>query len=116
MKPDQRVVVSAPLDELWTDLGPIEATRGRAVGQLDIDALLRAGAVRIVVADIGSPLKWIPADEALGFWKKEVRPRLVTPSQATVFRLEDFPGEYSYLASQWHDSSGAMILLFERYH
>ena len=61
-------------------------------------ALLRAGPVRFVVADIGHRLRWVPADACFTAWKDEVKPRILDADVAT-FRLEDVPGEIAYLAS-----------------
>ena len=82
------------------------------VGELGselIRNLLKTGATRFVVADVGAPLRWLPEAECFDFWKDEVRPHLAEPDQRV--HLDQFPGEYAYFASQWDDGSGAIILL-----
>ena len=91
MKPEQRIVVSVPLDELWDERGPVAAIRGRALGRQEIEAFLSSEAVQFVIANGGSPLCWIPADDRFTFWKSEVKVRLV-PADAEKFHLEDYPG------------------------
>ena len=76
----------------------------------EIADLLRAGEVRFVVADVGSPLRWLPADECYDFWNSEVKRHLADPAAANY--LEAFPGGYCYFASEWaSDSSEPIVLL-----
>ncbi|HEU4881244.1 MAG TPA: hypothetical protein VFT45_03335 [Longimicrobium sp.] len=115
MDPHQRIVVSLPLTELWTPEGRVDAVRLRALGRDDVAELLRAGIVQFVRADIASPLEWIGERERFGFWTSEVRDRIVPPAQA-AFALEDHPGGYGYLASEWRAEGRPPIVLVERYH
>jgi hypothetical protein len=116
MRPEQRIVVSAPLDELWDERGPIAATRGRALGLQEIAALLSSEAIDFVVANVGSPLRWLPVDDRFTFWKGEVKVRLV-PADAEKFHPEDYPGEYCYVATQWRRSpEQSTIILLECHH
>lgn len=116
MRPEQRIVVSMPLDELWDEQGSITARRGRALGQQEIAALLSSETVQFVVANVGSHLRWIPLDDRFTFWKGEVKVRLV-PTNAEKLRLEDYPGEYCYVATEWRRPSGqSTIILLERHH
>ncbi len=40
--------------------------------------------------------------DVYAFWKEEAQPRLVPPDKAkTGFSLDDYDGEYCYLASAW---------------
>lgn len=100
------IVSKLPLDELTSDRGP--AVR---IGELDrerIRDLLRTGAVRFVVANIGKPMRWIEAAATYEFWKTEALPHLADEESA---RLEEFPDEYCYFASQWRDEAGVIVVL-----
>ncbi len=113
----QRVVTRLPLTELWDDSGPLPFTRGRPVGRAELADLLRVGPVRFVVADCGSPLRWVPADDRYRFWKDEVKPRLVEADVAEGrFRLEDFPGERCYVATLWGEGEASPVVVLEARH
>jgi hypothetical protein len=115
MDPRKRIVAGFPLTELWTQDGRVDAVRLRAVGRDDVAGLLRAGIVQFVRANVASPLEWIDERERFGFWTSEVRDRIVHPAQPS-FQLEDYPGEYCYLASEWRAEGRPPIVLLERYH
>jgi hypothetical protein len=116
MRPDQRIVVSFPLSELWDERGPVAATRGRRLGRVEIAALLTSGPIQFVVANGAAPLQWISIDDRFTFWKDEVKPRVV-PADAEGFYLEDYPGEYCYLATEWTRSiAGPAVVLLECHH
>ncbi|HYO62055.1 MAG TPA: hypothetical protein VER08_00205 [Pyrinomonadaceae bacterium] len=114
MEPGQRYVSQTPLHELWNEQGSLTARKLREVDAADIKNLLKAGKVRFVVADVGDKLNWIPPGECYTFWKSEVSGRLAAPSAPV--HLEDFPGEYCYLASEWESGGGAPIVLLEKIH
>jgi hypothetical protein len=109
----QRVVTSMPLAELWSDSDPVDALRGRGVTAVDIRALLQAGRVRFVVADIAAPLRWVPEADCFTFWKAEVQPHL---ADVTGSSLDDFPDGYCYFAAEWVASGGSPIVVLERHH
>lgn len=52
MHPDQRVV-KIPIHTLWDAAGTLSLTRQRNVGREQVAELLRRGAVRFVVANVG---------------------------------------------------------------
>lgn len=111
MGPANRVVVQTPLQHLWSEDGTIPSTRIGSVNTEDIRELLRLGPVRFVIADVGLPLKWISAQDSRTFWKAEVRCHL---SNADVFYLRDFPGEYAYTAARWLGEPPIIVL--EKHH
>lgn len=84
------------------------------MGRSDIAGLLRAGKVRFVVADVGGPPEWVPADECYGFWQSEVKPHLADPAANNY--PEDFPGGYCYFASEWDAKGGEPIILLTAHH
>ena len=97
---------SAPAVELAFD-----GRCGRAVC-----IFLSSGTVQFVVANIGSPLRWISVGDRFTFWKGEVKVRLV-PADAEKFYLDDYPGEYCYVATEWTRSpSQSTIVLLECHH
>ncbi len=114
MKPELRHVSKMPLVELWNESGVVAAQKVRELGSSEIVSLLRAGKVRFVVADVGHHLQWIAPERCYEFWKSEVKMRLAQP-EAEIY-LEDFPGEYCYVASQWKPDVGAPIVLLMKSH
>jgi hypothetical protein len=115
MDPALRIIRAMPLSQLWDSSGRfLPLQRGRDLSEQDIASLLRSGLTRIVVANCGDPLEWVPLPELYIFWKGEVKPRLWEPSLERC-RLEDFPGEYCYGATEWTGDGGPVILL-EKYH
>jgi hypothetical protein len=113
MDPALRVVMRIPMTELWDSEGNLTATKQRTLSRDDVVALLRRGLVRFVVAECGDPLKWIPPSDCYGFWKTELKPRIV---ETKTFELEDFPGAYCYVASEWADGQFTPLVLLEMYH
>ena len=101
------IITKLPISRLTTPRG--DATRLGDAGSEAILALLRAGAVRFVVADVGAPLHWVPEADCFELWKNEVKPHLAEPDQRIY--LEQFPGAYAYVASRWDDGATPIILL-----
>ncbi|HZH31970.1 MAG TPA: hypothetical protein VEY11_14485 [Pyrinomonadaceae bacterium] len=114
MRFDQRTVSQMPLRELWNERGVVSAKELRELNASDIAELLRAGKVHFVVADVGSPLRWIHIDECHGFWKSEVKNHLANPVADN--HPENFPDEYCYFASEWKPGIGAPIVLLAKSH
>jgi hypothetical protein len=111
----QRIVTGTPLTELWNSKGgTMDARRAEHVGGTDIAQLLRKGS-SFVVADVGHPLRWISGTARFAFWKTEVRCRLVS-QDADGFHLDDYPGNYCYVASVWTFASSAPIIVLEKHH
>lgn len=114
MRFNQRIVSRIPLHELWDGSGTVSEKELRRLSASDIAGLLRAGKVRFVAANVGSPLKWVPVDECYDFWKSEVKNHLADPA-ANNYR-EDFPDEYCYFASEWESEGGEPIVLLVMSH
>ena len=114
METAQRIVTQIPLAELWNSSGPLDASRGEYLGEVDIVQLLRDGS-RLVVAEVGLPLRWISEDDCFVFWKTEVKCRLVAPD-ADGFCLDDYPGSYCYVAAMWKCASTAPVIVLEKHH
>jgi hypothetical protein len=117
MDPAQRIVTRLPLTELWTDRGPINAERERLVGRSDLVALLQAGPVQFIVADVGHSLRWVPQTEYLLAWKADVRSHLVDEPEGPI-DIYQYPEGYAYVASEWAAEGvhPVPLVLLERHH
>lgn len=104
-----------PLSEIWNDTGVVSVERGRLLNKAAISEILRSSKIRFVVANTGDSLRWVSEDDAYTFWKDEVKLHLADPASDRI-HLEDFPAEYSYLATEWHTTSGTPIILLETWH
>ncbi len=109
----QRLVTSLPLDNLWNEFGLVESTLIRDLSATEIRELLRVGPVQFVVADVAAPLQWVPLAECFRFWKAEAQSRVAGQAGA---RLEDFPGEYCYFASEWQAVDGPPVVVLAVAH
>lgn len=113
----KRVVTQIPLSVLWNSEGSLDARRARWLDREEVRRLVQLGTTRIVVADVGLPLRWIEPEERYVFWKEEVKPHLVDEPERP-FDIFSYPHGYAYLASEWQpaDALAASILVLERYH
>ena len=109
----QRVVTRLPLTELWDEAGTVAASHCRDLTGVDIRALLQAGPVRFVVADIAAPLRWVPIGDCFRFWKAEVQSRVADLAGTS---LDEFPGVYCYFASEWGPTGGPPIVVLSVAH
>jgi hypothetical protein len=110
-----KIVNQLPLDALWNDAGPIEARQGPALGDEDIRALLAAGPLQFIEANIASPLRWLPPASRFDFWKEKVQQRLVAPD-ADVVEPWTYPEGYCYYASKWTLADESVAVLLEVSH
>jgi hypothetical protein len=99
MKAPRSSWVTLPLTTLWTEQGPLDATRVRALDHGDVLALLNAGPVHFVVAERRRPLRWIAKADAFQFWQTEVRDALRSPETGDAPTAK--PPKGSYAASEW---------------
>ena len=53
--------------------------------------------------------------DRFAFWKGELKPRLVAPD-ATRIRLDDYPGGYCYVASEWQCETDRTVVVLEKHH
>jgi len=114
MRPSLRVVTRIPLRELWDERGTLQAVRGERIGPSEITEMARRGPFQLVIAAIPAPLQWVPIQERFVVWKK-VKTH-VLPRAATRVRLEDYDGEYFYIASLWTTADSTPIVLLEMHH
>lgn len=117
MEINKKIVTSFNIEELWNENEVISARQIRDLDYEEIVELLKTSKISFVIADIGMPIKWIPIQENYDFWKKELKNRVTDPEKAKKgFRLEDYPGEYCYLVSEWKDNLRNTFLLLKKYH
>jgi hypothetical protein len=109
------IITRLPIDRLYDDEGEVEAHRERYLSKEALQDLLRRYAVEFVIADIGMTLKYIEVQKCYEFWKSEVKAHIVDDPDSG-FRLEDFPGEYAYIASEWSGQIQTPIVLLEMFH
>ena len=115
MDPKLRVVTRLPLGGLWTDSGPVEAVRGRALSSEDVRELLRNGPVQFVVVDVGQKPRWIEVEDCYRFWMNEVKHHLI--EAGAQVRMEELPECYGYWGSEWlRDEEKPPIVVLEQCH
>ncbi|MEM1115588.1 MAG: hypothetical protein AAF845_11405 [Bacteroidota bacterium] len=109
-------VIRIPLSKVWSESGVVIATeRESDLSEAALRELLRLGSVQFVVANVGTPLRWVTESETFAFWKSEVRPHLADPSE-DGHRLDDFPDNYFYHATRWRWSEPAALVVLEMHH
>ncbi|MFH0902990.1 MAG: hypothetical protein V2A73_20365 [Pseudomonadota bacterium] len=107
-------MISLPIGQLWTGDGVLPADRKRELDRKAIATLLRVGLVRFVVANVGDPLRWVPAAVCYLFWKTDASVHL---AEMDHFRLDAFPDGVAYVASEWSAvDGGPPIVLLEVQH
>lgn len=110
----QRSVSSLPLSEVWDASGALPLTSGEQLDRSAVEALLRTGAVRLVLADVGQPLEWVAPAKARSVWRTEVSERLVGPDRKAF--VDDFNDAYFYRAHAWVDEGGTVsAVVLERH-
>lgn len=117
MKPAERIVTEIPMSEMWNSEGALEAHRAGLLSREDVRRLVQQGVVRFAVADVGHPLRWIPAEDRYVFWKEEIKPHIVDQPEGPI-DVYSYPHGYAYVASEWHPSDALepSIVLLEKYH
>lgn len=111
--PQRRIVNRQPMTELWRADGFTTSQRGADLSSPELAAMLAAGPLRFVIANVGDALEWLAPGERFEFWKGEVKSHLAEPESPA--RLEEFSGEYCYFASLWQGDVLPIVLL-EKYH
>jgi len=114
MEAKLRIITHLPLAELFRDDGFSTVERGRSLSCEDVRQLLTSGPVQFVVADVGAVPRWIPEGDSFRFWKDEAKTHLANDAKN---RLEEFPDQYCYFASQCDPQRPeAPIILLEKHH
>jgi len=111
----ERSVTTLPLDEVWDASGVLALKGGEHLDRPAIESLLRAGKVRLVIADMGHPLEWVAKAKSRTLWRREVSERVVGPNQKAF--IDDFNDAYFYRAHAWTDEGGTVaVVVLERHH
>lgn len=103
----RRVVTHLPLPRLWDANTFLPHTRERSLYEEDAASLVLAGTARIVVAELGEALRWLPPGQTRAFWIHEAAPRLLVPHTPHI------TGGHAYAASLWTAEDATPILLLE---
>jgi len=111
---EPKIVAQLPIQELWAGQRLISTIKIRDLTLDNIVSLLRINDIRLAVADVGKELWWVPNNKKYEVWKNEIKPHLAV--QENRNSLDDFPGSYFYIASEWRSYSGATIVLLEKHH
>jgi hypothetical protein len=110
---EKRIVTKLPLTGIWDDKGLVSEARVRHIDKEEIRDLMRTGTVQFIVANCGEGLRWIPELDRFSFWKRTER-SIAKPE--TPIRLEEFPGQIAYVASEWRGRNGEQLVLLEAHH
>ena len=118
MKLKNKILTEIPVKQLWNDNEIIYASRERYLTVEDIKDMLMNYPVEFVVANVGSKLKWIPYTKCYEFWKSEVKSHIVNnpEDKKKGFDIDNFSGNYAYIASEWSGEIETPIILLEKYH
>lgn len=111
MDPEFRQVARLPLEELWDEDGRF-GRRLRHLTRDQIRDLIKQEPVRFVAANLAEPLRWTAVDECYDQWKA-IKGRVADPDG---FRLEDFPDDFVYIASEWEGRLGERLVVLEVHH
>lgn len=106
MNTADKIVISIPLKNIWTDESELPAKRMAHLTSADIVQLLKESAVRFVVADVGHKLQWIDTNRCFDFWKQE----------AKHYIADSITGHYAYIASHWVIQGEVPIIMLEKFH
>ena len=109
-----RVVIQTPLTELWTAEQILEHKRRRNLQKEDIKAILKDKSIEFVFADVGQKLRWTEKNKCFDTWKREIEKHLIEDN--TKIRIDDYPDNYGYLASEWTKNDDSPVVLLEKIH
>jgi len=113
VKLSYKIVTSIPLNTLWTSETEVQAERTAYIRRNDIKLLLKDTPVQFIVADVGHKLRWIDSRQCFEFWKTEAAHVAENPERVD---LENFVGNYAYVASRWSGQQDIPIILLEKVH
>jgi hypothetical protein len=110
----KKIITSLPVTEIWNDGGIISKKKVKHLLISDINELLhKYPEAELAIADGGHKFYFIKKEDKFNVWKKELKNRIVETNE---FYLEEFPGEYCYVASLWKKDDNGLIILFEMHH
>jgi hypothetical protein len=88
---------------------PVGARQIRDLSKTDVLEILRgAQAVQFVILDASQAPIEIPPKDCYDFWKRDLKSHF---PETNPFYLEDFEGEYCYVATDWGLSTDGLPLV-----
>ena len=114
MELTHKVVLTIPLNELWTDEKHLTLSRGKHLNTKDISDLLRLDRIQFVIADVGLKLNWLALDRCYEDFKTTIRNHLIEDSENINLKLSK--DNFAYLATLWENGEDCPIVLLEKYH
>ena len=109
-----KIVTKIPLECLWTEEEELDFERQKYLNGEEIKEILKAGPVRLIVADVGQKLKWIPLDKCFERYKKEIKEHII--DHLENIDLEKFKYNFAYIASLWTDKANKKVVVLEQVH
>ena len=108
---NQKLVTYIPLEDLIIE--GVEYKRSRYIHTDDIAERLRSGNYVFIIADVGAPLQLIKGNPIFDLWKR-IKANIVIDVDA--FSLDDYPGGFAFIASEWNSDPDQRVILLEKYH
>lgn len=112
MEAANQMILQIPVKDFQLGNGLDTYRRNRQLTGENMKSILQKKPVQFLIADVGQKLKIIDASQYFTFWKAEVEKHLASKSA----RLEDYPDEYFYFASEWVAEGLNPVFLLEKYH
>ncbi len=114
MQLSDRIVVKIPMDELWSEMNGEFFIKKRYLNEAVLREILETNEIRFVVADVGQKLLWIENKDRFLFWKQEVKEHIL--ENDSHIDLRKYSNEYAYMASEWINNKGELIVLLDKFH
>jgi hypothetical protein len=109
-----KIVIEIPLFSIWKGTENLALFRQNYLTKEEVKRIISVGAVHFVIADVGKELMWVEINNCYDFWKSEVKKHI--SDDYNQIMLENFPGNYVYLASEWKGEIEDTVILLEKLH
>ena len=110
----KKIIPEIPIKCLWNNQGVIGYNREKSLYKSDIVKILKEQKIEFVIADVGVNFEWIKVDSCFEFWKIELKNHLI--DDENYIKIENYIGQYAYIASLWRNESQNILVLLEKYH
>ncbi len=114
MELKDKIVLTYPVKELWTDEKILSVSRGKHLNSDDIHDLLKRQKIQFVIADVGLKLQWLALDSCYVLYKTTIKSQII--ENFDRINLNHFPNNFVYLATLWENECKYPIVLLEKYH
>lgn len=110
-----RIVKAFPVFKLWRHDELLPNLRQRDIVRDDVDRLMCAGPVQLVVAQAGAPLLWIPESSSLDFWRRPTEHAAFHHTITAIGQPRQPKRLPDYLCypSEWDPCDGIPLILLE---